>query len=195
MDLAALIRQDNERERAAVRSFVETAIAGDVEGFVESAVEVANLWACEKAMRAISRASPMPRTTRECFLGMWVRWGDSFRNQMTDDKALITGLRALLPPYSGPAVQLYRGDSFFNRKRRTYGLSWSSKIEVAESFAQGIWQTFDGGSVVVETLASPVAIVCAPHLTDNSYEEDEYVVDRRRLDRVRVVARFPQKPI
>ncbi len=43
MDLAALIRQDNERERAAVRSFVETAIAEDVEGFVESAVEVATL--------------------------------------------------------------------------------------------------------------------------------------------------------
>ena len=109
MDLAALIRQDNERERAAVRSFVETAIAEDVEGFVESAVEVANLWACEKAMRAISRASPVPRTTRECFLGMWVRWGDSFRNQMTDDKALITGLRALLPVDSPAGVHTPAG--------------------------------------------------------------------------------------
>ena len=96
-NLDALIRQANERERAVVRSFVETAIAGDVEGFVKSAVEVGTLWACEKAMRAISRASPVPHATRECFLGMWVRWGDGFRSQTTDDKALITGGRAVPP--------------------------------------------------------------------------------------------------
>ena len=40
---------------------------------------------------------------------------------------------ALLPAYTGPALTLYRGDSAWNRKRRTYGPSWSAAVELARS--------------------------------------------------------------
>jgi len=55
------------------------------------------------------------------------------------------------------------------------------------------WQTYKGGSVILETAAPPEAVICAPFLIDNRYGEDEYIVDRRHLGTVRVVARFPQK--
>jgi hypothetical protein len=32
-----------------------------------------------------------------------------------------------------------------NRRRRSYGLSWSRETDVADSFARSIWQTFECG--------------------------------------------------
>jgi hypothetical protein len=51
-----------------------------------------------------------------------------------------------------------------------------------------------GGSVVLETLAPPNAIICAPALLDDRYAEEEYIVDRRRLTLVKVIDRFPRLP-
>lgn len=94
----------------------------------------------------------------------------------------------------GPALTLYRGESASNRRRRTYGLSWSREQGVADGFARGIWQTFEGGSVLLETIVEPQTIICAPMLHDNGYGEDEYLVDRRVLGTVTVLARYPQRP-
>jgi hypothetical protein len=49
-----------------------------------------------------------------------------------------------------------------------------------------------GGSVLIQTLAPPDAIICAPYRLNNRYGENEYLVDRRRLDRVTVLLRFSQ---
>jgi hypothetical protein len=78
-------------------------------------------------------------------------------------------------------LTLYRGDSALNRCRRTYGLAWSREQKVAESYARGKCQTFKGGSALLHTIAEPQAIIRAPMLHDNSYDEDEYLVDRRFL--------------
>jgi hypothetical protein len=86
----------------------------------------------------------------------------------------------------GPAMTLFRGDSGYNRRRRTYGLSWSSDRVVAESFATGLYQTFDAGSVLLEVNAPTEAIICAPGPHDNRYGESEFLVDRRCLTGVRV---------
>ena len=194
-DFRARIREENERERAAVRGFVDTAVSGDVKGFIRSIDEVAKMFVWTEAMRAITRQPAVSEEIRTCFLWPWLTYGNALRNVVSDDKVLLNGLRALLPSYNGPPKRLYRGDSFYNRKRRTYGCSWSADKEVAEAFARGIYQTFNGGSVLLETVAPPAAIICAPSLIDDSYAEDEYVVDRRRLAHVRVIARFSQRPI
>jgi hypothetical protein len=56
----------------------------------------------------------------------------------------------------------------------------------------GPWRTFDGGSVLLKTVAPPDAIVCAPALHDESWGESEYLVDRRKLAKVEVIERFAQ---
>jgi hypothetical protein len=63
---------------------------------------------------------------------------------------------------------------------------------VAEGFANGIWRTFEGGSVLLQTTAAPSAIICA--VGDNS-SETEYLVDRRALDAVTVLQRLGQLSI
>jgi hypothetical protein len=102
---------------------------------------------------------------------------------------LIAGLRALLAPYRGPApLTVYRGDSAHNRRCRSYGLSWTANPEVARGFANGLWRTFTGGSVVVRTDAPADAIISVP-----GSAEDEVIIDRRRLGRVDVIECLAQQ--
>jgi hypothetical protein len=97
----------------------------------------------------------------------------------------------LLPPYKGGPLRLYRGDSADNRRRRTYGLSWTQDREVAYGFANSIWRDFDGGSVVLTTLAAPEAIISRPGTRNDKYGEKEYLVDRR-LVKVDLVDHLPE---
>jgi hypothetical protein len=90
-------------------------------------------------------------------------------------------------------------------------MSWSADVSIAEWFARER-QVHDGGSVLLETLAPPAAIICVvdypkpftkqeiarikrehPHAEMIEFhEEREYVVDRRYLKGVAVVRRYPQ---
>ena len=81
---------------------------------------------------------------------------------VTDDIALATGLRALLPPYRGGGVTLYRSEGFPNRRRRTYGLSWTSDIRVARAFAESRAATYQGGAVLLRTFAPASAVISRP---------------------------------
>jgi hypothetical protein len=113
---------------------------------------------------------------------------------VNDDLVMIRALRVLLPRYDGTAQRLYRGETAYNRKRRTYGLSWSSKLDVADHYGKsGVYRSSVGGSVVLEVQANPDAIICAPLHHDNRYGEDEYLVDRRKLAGVKVLRRYPQE--
>lgn len=131
---------------------------------------------------------------REQFLQSWVVCGDAIRNDCQGDLDLTKGLRCLLPVYSGSGMTLYRGDGFESRRTRRYGMSWTSDKEVARDFAQGKARLCIGGGVLLETVAPPEAIICAPALLNNGYEEDEYIVDRRFLGGVRVIERYPEVP-
>jgi hypothetical protein len=103
---------------------------------------------------------------------------------------LVKALRVLLPPYSGPGLTLYRGDSAWNRRRRSYGLSWSDTLDTAASFAEGpFWRSAQGGSVLLRAEVPAEGIICAPALMDNGHGEDEYLVDRRHLRRVTMLQR------
>ena len=45
------------------------------------------------------------------------------------------------------------------------------------------------------TEAPAASVICAPHLLGDNYGEAEYLVDRRRLGRVWLLRRYPQKAI
>jgi hypothetical protein len=107
--------------------------------------------------------------------------------------ALVKALRVLLPAYTGPRLTLYRGDSAWNRRRRSYGLSWTASQAVAEAFADGpLWRSCQGGSVLLQADVPPEAIICGPSLLANRYGEEEYLVDRRHLRSVAVLRRYTE---
>jgi hypothetical protein len=193
---AELKERERRREAQGIADIVEGAAGGDYQRFVRG---LDALWydsfTLQRAFRRVARLTTVPGEFQHrvlCYLHS--EHGDHLRQEI-GDLVLIDAYRRILPPYTGPARRLYRGDGGRNRRRRTYGLSWTTDVEVARSFARGIWRTSDGGSVLVETVAEPDAIVAAP--AESEYEslhqgESEYIVDRRRLGRVKLLERFGQ---
>jgi len=100
-----------------------------------------------------------------------------------------------LPVYHGRGRVVYRGETAWNWRRRTYGLAWSSSKAVAKGYAtDSLFKFFEGGTVLLRAYAPPTAIICVPAKLDNRYGEDEYVVHPRDLTDIQVLARFPQVP-
>jgi hypothetical protein len=194
---AALARARNKQRQAAetqtVREAVQAITDGDCARLTALLGKLEFLW--KDVFRRLVRIAPaVGPDMRAVFLRIWIRWGDSMRDRVGDDLLLVRALRLLLPAYDGPGLTLYRGESAANRRWRNYGLAWSREQGVGDGYARGIWQTFEGGSVLLKTMAEPQAIICAPMLHDNGYGEDEYLVDRRFLGTVTVLARYSQRP-
>jgi hypothetical protein len=172
-------------------NFVQAVQASDLDRFGEAfmALHDQDLW--KRVSWRVQGLNPTKKFRRS-FLPIWERGGGSLRSQVNDDLSLVRLLRVLLPAHTGSSLRLYRGESFFNRQRRTYGLSWSSDRDVAWQHAEtGICREFDGGSVLLATNAPADAIVCS--LIDDRFVEMEYTVDRQRLRSVEVLERFPHK--
>jgi hypothetical protein len=191
IDLQRLLEEELRRERALLKRMETAARSSDIETFVDGldAVEfVTNGW--PRLLRRIANMPDRPSADfRTMFEMVMSRWGDHLR-QEGDDLALIKALRAIFPPYRSGPLRLYRGEFAFNRRRRTYGLSWTRDRSVAEGFARGYQQTFPGGSVLLETDAPAAAIIRIPR-AERYAGEREVWVDRRRLDKVRVLERYP----
>jgi hypothetical protein len=212
-----------ERRRAAKDAadcFVRVCQIGKaeaVEGAAQLLDETVSGWTV--AMRAVARRlQSVSPEVQQAFLSVWVEH-KRLSPTVGDHRALCAAARILLPPYNGPAVRLFRGAAAGERRRRTYGLSWTPDIAIAERFAhEPQHQQWVGGSVVLETLAPPAAIICSvdypkpftaeelkrefPDLAQQTmeswltaksfHEEREHVVDRRYLGAVAVARRYAQ---
>ncbi len=179
-------------EREALDAFLDGALTGDAAALHRSFIGLDNTGGWCRALRRAASLNGACDRARLAFLATWVRDGDHIRTECNDDLILLDALRNLLPRYAGPALTLYRGDSAFNRRRRTYGMAWSENAETADSFARGVWRTFQGGSVLLQVEARSEAIICAPALLGDDYGEGEFILDRRRLRCVRVLRRHSQ---
>lgn len=190
--------RDAEREaRTALKNFVDGAAAGDPRQMFSAFSSLdygehdGGGW--RRAFARVSRLRSVPDVTRQFFRKVYLDYGDHIRQETGDDLVFTDGLRALLPPYKGPAIRLYRGETAHNRRHRTYGLSWTALEDVARSYAAtGFHRTSKGGSVLLSTLARSRAIIHAVETDGDRYQEREYIVDRRDLGRVEVVERFDQ---
>jgi hypothetical protein len=131
-----LIEAEQRADREAMKSFVEGAQSANFELFCASLEQIESRGLFKSAFRAVTRVS-VPDEFRDRLAGAWCQSGNHIRSEVGDDLILIKALRVLLPTYRGDALRLYRGDSAWNRRRRTYGLSWTTDIEVARSFAKG----------------------------------------------------------
>lgn len=193
-ELEKRLRDDEARERKAVDDFVEGAVTGDLERMCDSfdglryAVHEGGGWAA-----ALWRVSTLtvPETTKQFFLQVVLRDGDTLRQDVGDDRALVQGLRALLPNYSGPGLTVYRGEAAVNAGSGAHGLSWTSDMSVARSHAEtGGSRTSAKGSVLIAAFAPARAVISAPALIDDRYAEQEYIVDPRHLEEMKVLEEF-----
>lgn len=132
-----------------------------------------------------------PLDSKVAFHSAWITQGLGVRDDFSIDPLLPAVLTNLLPGYSGPATELFRGDRWSNHEAATYGPSWSSKRSVAEMFARGLNRCPETGGVVLRTLAPAHAILAGPTRGLHMDEEAEYIVDRRQLEEVEVIERFP----
>jgi hypothetical protein len=187
-------RDQRSLDREAIALLCQAVAEDDGPAFVQVLSLIGDHFVFPRAFRALVRQNIGGSAgLREQFLDMYIECGDHIRQEVNDDLLLADVLRLLLPSYQGPGLKLFRGDSFYNRRRRTYGLSWSDDIEVAKSFAEtGFYRLFEGGSVLLVVDAKPDAIISAPAICNNRYGEREFLVDRRRLTQVAVLARYGQ---
>lgn len=192
-EILRLIRERRDRDRRGPREFVEAMKSGDLERYGKAFGRMArSLDGWRRAMIRLSKEHDLPLSTRRAFMWGWSISGDYIRLEVGSDLILLNALWAIVPHrYSGGSLTLYRGDGWGNRKHRTYGMSWSTSQEVAESFAAGIWRKTEGGSVVLRTVAPASAILCRCESGAHD-EEDEYLVDRRRLGTVDLIKRYSQ---
>jgi hypothetical protein len=195
VDLHRLIAERQRAPKLAADAFVAAVSAGDIEALAASLDDVEMTCAWRLVVRRCARLTDVSEEMRQAMLRIWTTSGDHLRGEVRDDLVLKTALRVLLPRYQGPPVTLYRGDSLWNRRRRTYGLSWTSNEEVADGFARGLWRTMEGGSVVLRTVAEPRAVICVVGLEEDRYGEAEYLIDRRALKSVGVVRRYDELPM
>jgi hypothetical protein len=133
--------------------------------------------------------------TREAFHQAWIEQGLYIREDFAVDPLLPDVLRNFLPGYSGAPVELFRGERGSNHEARAYGVSWTSKRDIAQMFARGLNLCPQTGSVVVHAVAPACAILAAPRpdATGSKLEESEYVVDRRALGVIDVLERYPPR--
>jgi hypothetical protein len=194
------LREDRRVARIAALNFVRACQADNVNNFLQ-AVDFINDrtvdgWtaAIRKFAREVRAVSP---EIQSAFSHVWIR-SKTLPRRVGDHRALCDAARILLPKYRGPAVHLFRGAGALERRRRAYGMSWSADVAAAGRFAEE-HRVMDGGSVLLETVAPPEAIISAvayPPPDDEMeepceyHEESEYVVDRRLLHGVNVIRRI-----
>ena len=188
-EFAAALVRERIANRCAVATFVTGVGLGDLKQAEEGFRLVCDRFQFSAAWKAIARLPEAAPSIRDWFLEHWIEHGDGLRTE-SRDLELLSALAVLLPPYQGPAMQLFRGDGFINRRRRTYGMSWSSERVVADAFARSRANLYQEGSVLITAEVPANAIVCAVPVPNDHYKECEYIVDRRRLETVQVEARY-----
>lgn len=183
-----MLKQFHMRERAAIEGLIEAAQSGDVDRFASLFGDMGGT-SLTTAVRSIVKGPELPNEIKSVVLNMWVNDSASFRDDFNNELLLLDFLWKSLPPYLGGPKELYRGDSFHNRRRRTYGMSWSSSRKIAKEFAIGGASLYLDGTVLLKSIVPSEAIIVYASLY-NDVGEEEYIVDRRKLLRVEVLERF-----
>jgi hypothetical protein len=201
-DFQRQLRAERRLEQIGAKALVEACQSGDAERFQAATAFLADCGGWTRAFRRLARAK-LDSVSEQIKHEFQLRWFESkgLAVRCDDKPALLAGLRLLFIPYQGPAVRLFRGAAAHEaRARKFYGPSWTTDIDEADGFARQ-YQYKTGGSVVLETLASPEAIISAPGSTgaywsnldgERRYDEQEYIVDGRLLQQVTVARRYPQ---
>jgi hypothetical protein len=206
-DIAEYRRKDRGSARTAAKALAEAGQAGDVGKFFHALDILRNTltlngWTI--AMRQIARLGSLSKEIQSEFAFIWAT---DRHPPCGDPHAFLDAMRVLFAPYRGPSVRLFRGASSDEaHQRKFYGVSWTSDPDTAHWFAKR-YQEGSVGGVVLETMASPEAVISAPGIVifgspgfdgryfenqdgERMYYESEYLIDGRRLASVRIAHRY-----
>jgi hypothetical protein len=194
--LQNIIREDRE-SREAAETFIRVCKIGDPDDLMTAVVllnETMDGWG--KALRQVARLKRMRPEIQQAFLTVWVESKMLSFRSLAPRLTMLKALRVLMPRTRCTApVRLFRGASACEYKRRAYGFSWSTERAVAEKFAQD-YRLRDGGSVLLETIAPPKAVLHVRERTEGYFDEGECIVDAERLARVKLITRYEhQAPV
>jgi hypothetical protein len=124
VDLFADEREKRRAARTAAANFIRAAVTNDIKLLAESLNILAPFGNSRRngLKRMLRQEFTVHPALRPVFLEMYEERGDQLRSAFDDDLVLLDLLHRFLPPYSGPSVELYRGETAWNRRRRTYGM-------------------------------------------------------------------------
>ena len=148
-------RDQRELDRQRVTLLVEAVKNGHWENIYYILTADGMPW--EMALRRLTKLRAVPAVSQQAFSRAWME-SKSVPLKVRNYSILCAALRVMLPPYTGPAVRLFRGACFNEVQRRQYSVSWTDDRSVAERFARD-YSEMAHGSVILETSAPPAAII------------------------------------
>ena len=131
----------------------------------------------------------IPDTVRD-FGTHWIEAGHRIREQIADDKRLVSFLRFMLPAYEGNSVVLYRGGSLGRWNSRNIGFAWTPEDDQARMFGRGL-NAYHSGGILLKATIHPKSIISGPNAQSAYLEENQFTVDPFSLDGITEVERYP----
>lgn len=145
-----------------------------------------------RLIKHASKAKTVPPAFRERFHTAWTVEGFRWREAVDDDALISRALRAILTPYEGTSLTLFRGERAAQHDTGKLGFNWTQKREVAEMFASGLCSLYEGGGILLTATAPTAAIISPPSAHSQYLGEDEFIVDPDLLTQVVQLVRYPQ---
>lgn len=199
-EIEAQVRQERAESVTAAKLFVRLCKEDDGERLLDAA-EWLNLtmdgWPL--AMRGVARLGEVSDDIRSAFLTIWIEH-KALPRKVGHRPTMAAALRILMRgEYGGGELQVYRGTTRGERRRRLYGFSWTADREIARNFAEGYarmnelskgfarrYAQVDWKPCVLMTTASAAAVLLKREPEDY-YDEAEVVVDPYKLGAVTVL--------
>lgn len=140
-----------------------------------------------------AKSKAIPPEFRERFHTAWTTEGFRWRDAVGNDALLTRALRAVLSPYEGQGITLFRGEQASRYDAGRVGFNWTPDRKVAEMFASGLCSTYEGGGVLLTARAPANAIIASPGVHSKHLGENEFIVESSLLNDVTELARHPMK--
>jgi hypothetical protein len=179
--------EQQQESRVAAAAFIAACKRRDPTRFHKAAAALIDTdggWA--KALKQVPHLKRVSPRIQWAFLQVWVE----SKGLRVDVPwlTMLKALRVLLPRTRRRApIRVFRGASAGElKRRRAYGFSWSTKRDIADKFAQD-YRNRQGGSVLLETLAPPDAILHVREQIKEHHDEGEFVIPPELLSRVKVI--------
>jgi len=142
-----------------------------------------------RALALLTEPKPRPEMA-EHFSTYWIEGGHRIREQIADDRVLVSLLRHMLPPYQGTALTLFRGENQERWQAGQVGFAWTANVDVAKMFGQGL-NSIRSGGILLKGCFEPEAIIAGPNSHSSYLGEGQYTVDPFSKKSIAVVDTFP----
>lgn len=142
-----------------------------------------------RAFALLTEPEPLPEVA-EHFGIYWIEGGHRIREQVADDRVLVSLLRHMLPPYQGAALTLFRGENQERWRAGQIGFAWTANVDVARTFGRGLNAVRSGG-VLLKGRFEPKTIIAGPNSHSSYLGEGQYTIDPFSNMSIAVVETFP----